>query len=222
MEAESTISLWRQDLQKVLEIYERYRPGTLRWLCTLFLFFCVVNGSCYLFAMVVAFPALIFGVDGLHYLKVSIPVAVLGSLFDSASFFLTLFIIRRALTRRKSWQYLAHLSVDLLIAAVATFWVLFVFVVSGWFINLMDNRSYEATDRGYRAVVSGQDIEKKENLKVRKHIYEQRVIHAVRNPIQEWRNLFFGIIMGLSAMIPTLGHLTLFGRSIWRHKRRFT
>ena len=39
--------------------------------------------------------------------------------------------------------YIAHLSIDLLIAVLETFWVIFVFIVSGWtisFIETLKNR----------------------------------------------------------------------------------
>ena len=62
-----------------------------------------------------------------HYIKLQIPVGLLGALFDSLSFFVTIWIIRRALASTKSIEYMFHLSLDFIIAILATLWVLFVF-----------------------------------------------------------------------------------------------
>ena len=105
-------------------------------------------------------------------------------------------MIKRAITSYSSFMYLAHLSVDLFIACVATMWVLFVFIFSGWLTSFL--------------------ILNPENLIYRKNIYEERVLSAIANPTgkSEIKNIFFGILMGLSAMLPTLFHLYLFIKSL--------
>ena len=34
--------------------------------------------------------------------------------------------------------YIAHLSIDLVIAVLATFWVILVFIVSGWIVSFVE------------------------------------------------------------------------------------
>ena len=146
--------------------------------------------------MIAAFPELIFNSSSLEYFLLQFPVGILGGFFDSLSLIITLYIIKRAITSYSSFMYLAHLSIDFLIACIATMWVLFVFIFSGWLISFL--------------------ILNPENLLLRKDIYEERVISAINNPTgkSEFKNISFGIIMGLSAMLPTLLHLYLFFKSI--------
>ncbi len=87
--------------------------------------------------MFTAFPELTHGISGVYYFKVQFPVVILGALFDSLSFFVTLLIIRRALHASKNLEYITHLSLDLVIAILAIFWVLFVFSFSGWIVHLL-------------------------------------------------------------------------------------
>ena len=116
------------------------------------------------------------------------PVA--GAIFDSLSFFVTIHIVRRALRATSGASYVAHLSVDLLIAIVATWWVLFVFTISGWIISQFDTRPDQA-------------------FRYRSQLYEDRALDAIRNPLDSWRNIHFGLVMGASAMIPTTIHIWL-------------
>lgn len=145
--------------------------------------------------MLIAFPELILGGSWLEYFLLQFPVGFLGGLFDSLSLIVTFYMVKRAIASKSNFLYLAHLSVDLVIAFLATMWVLFVFVFSGWFISLL--------------------LFSPENLLVRKEVYEERVISAINNPsgTKEIRNIFFGIVMGFSAMIPTIFHIYLFFKS---------
>ena len=140
--------------------------------------------------MFTVFPENTQGIHGTHYFKVQFPVGFLGAVFDSLSFFITIFIVRRALRATSGASYVAHLSVDFLIAIVATWWILFVFTFSGWLISQFDARPEQA-------------------LLYRSQIYEDRALEAVRNPAANWRNIYFGFVMGASAMIPTTIHIGL-------------
>ena len=122
---------WRKDLRKVLFFYESKRSQGDHFFLYLFLFFILENITCYWLAMVSAFPSLVFGKTFSYYFKVQFPVGIFGALFDSLSFFITIFIVRRALLTINTKVYIAHLSIDLAIAILATFWVVFVFIVSG-------------------------------------------------------------------------------------------
>ena len=104
------------------------------------------------------------------------------------SFFVTIFIAKRALKTTSTKSYLAHLSVDLIIAIIATWWVLFVFSFSGWLIGLI--------------------LQNPESLVQRNYAYEQRLIEAVKEPTatKNLKNIYFGVIMGISAMLPTFTH----------------
>ena len=119
------------------------------------------------------------------------PVGILGGFFDSLSLIITILMIR-AINSKSDLLYLAHLSVDLVIAILATMWVLFVFIFSGWIISFL--------------------ISNPESFLIRKETYEARVVSAINNPsgIDEIRNIIFGIVMGFSAILPTTFHIFLF------------
>ena len=132
------ISYWRKDLQRALFFYESKRSHGDSFFLYLFIFFVFLNITCYWFAMVTAFPSLVFGKTFGYYFKVQFPVGILGALFDSLSFFVTIFIVRRALLTVSTKIYIAHLSIDLVIAVLATFWVILVFIISGWTVSFIE------------------------------------------------------------------------------------
>ena len=109
----------------------------------------------------------------LEYFLLQFPVeAVLGGFFDSLSLIITIYMIKGAINSYSSFMYLAHLSVDLLIACIATMWVLFVFIISIWLTSFL--------------------ILNPENLLLRKDIYEKRVLSAINNPTGKVRlKIFF-------------------------------
>jgi hypothetical protein len=148
--------------------------------------------------MFTAFPSLLHGNAVYHYFKLQFPVGLLGALFDSLSFFVTVFIIRRALRSQSSAEYVAHLSLDLVIAILATFWVLFVFSFSGWLVSLAEAKPELLADRNRQ--------------------YENMLSEAIINPAGNLRNIYFGLIMGVSASLPTCLHLYLFFQSWVRSK----
>jgi hypothetical protein len=127
-------------------------------------------------------------------------------LFDSLSFFITIFIIQRALNTENNKVFIAHLSIDLLIAILATFWVIFVFVVSGWIVSFFETLNQPIE------IIKQYDHET--NIYQRAEGYKGKVNDAIQNPTKNLKNIYFGIIIGLSAIIPTLIHLSLFSKSI--------
>ena len=189
---DTTIEIWKTSLSRLLRFYDTYRGPLFIFFPLIFIFFVIVNILFYWWAMFTAFPFLI----NPYYFKIQFPVGILGALFDSLSFFVTIFIIRRALRSQKSWEYVGHLSVDLLIAILATFWVVYVFSISGWLVNWVGATPQDLTVRNAR--------------------YEQMVADAVADPTGNLRNIYFGLIMGISAMIPTCIHVTMFLRATWR------
>jgi len=189
------VAIWRDSLHTILDIYER-RRGPLRiFFPLLFLFFVALNVGCYWWGILTAFPQYMLTHEATHYVKLQFPVGILGALFDSLSFFVTIWIIRRALAAKKTSEYVMHLSLDLVIAVIATFWVLFVFTAGGWFISLFETVPEELTLRGDK--------------------YTTRAVQALQDPTgrENAKNIYFGIIMGVSAALPTCLHLLLFFRS---------
>jgi len=149
----------------------------------------------------------------LYYTKVQIPVALLGALFDSLSLYITLLVIRRALLSISNLSYISHLSIDLLIAIAATFWVLFVFSISGWIVKSTFNKTEDKT------AVSSQSLEQRNQL------YADRATSAFKNPTgrEEMKNIYFGLIMGLSAIIPTCAHIAcaLFSLRFYLKRKKY-
>ena len=90
------ISIWKSSLQRVLTYYETRRGDLKIFYPTLFLFFITLNMVCYWWALITGFPQYLRGAAAWHYFKLSLPVGCLGAVFDSLSFFVTIYIIRRA------------------------------------------------------------------------------------------------------------------------------
>jgi len=156
--------------------------------------------------MITAFPNLVFGSTFGYYFKIQFPVGILGALFDSLSFFITIYIIQKALKTTDDRVYIAHLSIDVLIAILATFWVILVFIVSGWIVSFFEtlNQPIEIIEQ----------YDHETDLFERTNKYANTVNEAIKNPTRNLQNIYFGIIMGLSAMIPTLIHFSMFCKAV--------
>jgi len=190
------IITWKESLRGLLEFYELNRPKLHLFFPFLFLFFILINVVCYWGAMVTAFPELLIGSSFIYYFKIQFPVGILGALFDSLSFFITILIIRKALESSTTMKYIGHLSIDFIIAVLATFWVVFVFSISGWLIHLLQHENVLLAERNAE--------------------YTELVVSAVKQPTENLRNIYFGLIMGISAMIPTCTHIYLSFRSVYQ------
>ena len=53
------------------------------------------------------------------------------------------------------------------------------------------------------------------NLSQRTEGYTGMVQDAIRHPFQNLQNIYFGLLMGLSAIIPTTIHLSMFFKSLY-------
>ncbi len=196
------IALWKQSLEQLLDIYDRRRGELTLFIPKLFAFFVALNISCYWLALLTAHPEELFSDEILEYILMQFPVGVLGAIFDTVSFFITVFIARRALKTTSTGRYIAHLSVDVIIAIVATWWVLFVFSVSGWVVSLVQQSP--------------------ETFAHQASVYENRIVEAVQNPTdsRNLKNIYFGVVMGISAMLPTATHILLSLRAIAKYARK--
>lgn len=199
------ISYWRRDLDRALLFYESKRFQGDSFFLYLFIFFVFLNITCYWFAMVTAFPSLVFGKTFIYYFKVQFPVGFLGALFDSLSFFVTIFIVRRALLTVSTKIYIAHLSIDLVIAVLATFWVILVFIISGWAVSFIETLGQS------KELIQTYDHET--NINKRTDKYVRTVNDALKNPSKNIQNIYFGLIMGISAILPTMIHFMMFLKS---------
>jgi hypothetical protein len=84
----------------------------------------------------------------------------------------------------------------LFIAFIATLWVLFVFTFGGWLISLWEQVPEQISERSVK--------------------YTNRAVQAIQDPTgrENAKNIYFGIIMGLSAALPTCFHFFLFFSAI--------
>jgi hypothetical protein len=198
-QAKQIIQIWKNSLSWLVSYYEAKRGKIITFFPKLFLFFIVLNISCYWLALLTAYPEEFSGPEQAHYFLIQFPVGFLGALFDSLSFFITIFIAKKAIRATSTNSYLAHLSVDLIIAIVATWWVLFVFSISGWIVSWIQNNPESLTNRSY--------------------VYERRLVDAIQNPTQRdnLKNIYFGTVMGISAMLPTLTHLIMSIYSVFKY-----
>ena len=197
------MAIWKRSLARLLDYYETNRGSLVSFFPKLFVFFTLLNMSCYWLALLTAYPEEAFGDERIHYFMLQFPVGILGALFDSLSFFITVWIAKRALKTTSLASYIAHLSVDIIIAIVATWWVLFVFSFSGWLISFIQQSPESLTNRA--------------------EVYESRVIAAVKDPVNKdsLKNIYFGIVVGISAMLPTFTHLFLSVRAIGIYLRKY-
>lgn len=210
--------IWREDLNLILERFQAWRFSTRFYFLKVFIFFVFINDLAYWFAIATAFPEIISGDDFAHYSKIQVPVAILGALFDSLSLYITLLVVRNALRSKSNFSYISHLSIDALIAIAATFWVLFVFSVSAWIV------SFIPVDTTPVSVANKETRIESQSLSDRGKLYEGRVVAAIKNPTgeDEMKNIYFGIVMGFSAIIPTAVHIfcALFSlRLFWYGKK---
>jgi hypothetical protein len=202
----SSVSVWRSDLARLLDFYERRRGRIRAFFPKLFLFFFLLNVACYWWALATAFPERAFGSLGraqwVSDFILQFPVGFLGALFDSLSFFVTILIIRQALNASTTTGYIVHLSIDLIIAVGATFWVIFVFWVSGLLLDLHDLAAGD--------MATSADILAQQNQQ-----YRQLLANAIQSPAdaESVKNIYFGIVMGISAMLPTFTHILLCSKS---------
>ena len=192
------ISIWRESLHTILDLYERKGGSIWLFFPSLFVFFILINVACYWWAIYTAFPYYMQTNEASHYVKLQIPVGFFGALFDSLSFFVTIWIIRRALATKKTSEYIFHLSLDLIIAFLATMWVLLVFTFGGWMISIWENSPEQLSERGVK--------------------YTNRAVQAIKDPTgrENAKNIYFGLIMGVSAALPSCFHLFLFFSSIFK------
>jgi hypothetical protein len=186
------VAIWRDSLHTILDRYERKKISTWLFFPLLFVFFIILNIACYWWAIYTAFPYYMQTHEASHYIKLQIPVGFFGALFDSPFLFCNHLDHQACLSCRKTSEYVFHLSLDLIIAIVATFWVLFVFTFGGWLISIWENAPEELTSRGAK--------------------YTSRAVQAIQDPMgrENAKNIYFGVIMGVSAALPTCFHILLF------------
>ena len=187
---------WQKTLSSVHSFYLSKRASTKQFYLWLFIFFVIINDLSYWWAMITALPHLVFDPNEFpQYFKVQFPVAFMGALFDSLSFFITIYIVEKALKSRSMFAFIGNLSIDLVIAVLATFWVVFVFMFSSWLVRL--TMPEEIT-----------------TLAARQEIYGRRLVDAINNPFANLRNIYFGIVIGISSLIPTLIHIFMACKSV--------
>jgi len=194
----SLFDLWRQHTSSLLEWFNEKRKAGRRFYLKVFLIFALINLACYWWALVTAYPGYITGHKWEEFFVMGFPVALMGAVFDSFSLAVTLYIVKRALASANNGRYVAYLSIDIVIAWLAALWVLFAFVLSGWIVSLL--------------------LQRPETFAFRTDLYQGRLWEAWRNPFgyENIRNIYFGVVMGASALLPTLCHLFLAARSMLR------
>ena len=163
----------------------------------MFFFFVFINDIAYWFAIATAYPEIFSGDELVHYIKVRVPVALLGALFDSLSLHIALLVVRQALLSQSNLSYLSHLSIDVLIAIAATFWVLFIFSVSGWIVSFMPSASETIVKNiapiSKKQIGDKQTKAKPESLADRNKVYTNRAVAAINNPTgdEERKDIYY-------------------------------
>ena len=83
--------------------------------------------------------------------------------------------------------------------------MIFVFIVSGWVVSFFETLNQSA------AIIQHYDHET--NIYQRAEGYGGKVNDAIQNPTENLQNIYFGLVMGISAMLPTIVHISLFLKS---------
>ena len=118
-DSQSVVQRWRKGLETLVLLYDIYRPRTSWFTLRIFVFFTLTNIVCYWLALATAFPFLLVSHKANEYFWLQIPVGFMGASFDTASFFITIWIAKNALSSTKTWTFILHLSLDLVIAFLA-------------------------------------------------------------------------------------------------------
>ena len=162
------------------------RPSIIILYPALYIFFVLVNDLSYWLAISTAFPELLQADTFAYYYKLQFPVSLLSALFDSLSFFITLYFVKKALSSTTPGNVIGHLSADLIIAILAIIWIVFVFSISEWIVGFPDTVQLSFSKRYFKN-------------------YEL-LLAAVNDPVNNLRNIYFGTVIAISAMIPTAIH----------------
>jgi len=224
MDEAQIVGIWRSKLSGVFDKLQEYRSNTRFFFLKLFVFFILINVACYWIALTTTYFDLLKGDSFWYYFKIQFSVGFLGALFDSLSFFITVEIIKRALKSAGTLSFVSHLFIDFIIAIFATAWVLFVFTISGWLVTYIDISSVEQesspvaiehkyVDRAGNVKNSTQNVRR--SVVERSETYEALIVDALENPLDNLKNIYFGLLMGVSAMIPSLVHIFLSLLSIY-------
>ena len=250
--------VWQQELFNILSFYQTYKTKHPFFFLRLLAFFFLVNAACYWLAVFSSFPGLLS--DPVRMFKIQLTVALLGGLFDSLSFFITIWLIQQASKAYNGLEFAGILSVDLIIAVIATAWVLLVVLLATWLVGPPDEASIqkasaldlvqnevpvevmvesvkndELADVSNTIVVENTvEVEKTEMTEVKAKVtaveemgaqegeavelrtsfYQDILVSAIKNPLDNFRYLLFGLIMGASTLLPTLFHLLMALRSL--------
>ncbi|MGJ8631217.1 MAG: hypothetical protein ACSHWT_09250 [Glaciecola sp.] len=190
---------WKNNLDHLYCLFQHKKENTDHFLFKLFVIFFILNFICFWFALSTAFPQYLSGDKSTEYMLMSIPVGIMGATFDTISMFITLWLIKCAIRTSNTFNFLAYISIDFFIALLATFWILFAFVASGWIVNLI--------------------IDNPETFNQRSALYEGRIEQIFEHPlyISSLKNIYFGLLMGASAFIPTLIHIYMAGYSCFKY-----
>tara|TARA_B100000035_G_scaffold270320_1_gene244592 strand:- start:163 stop:531 length:369 start_codon:yes stop_codon:yes gene_type:complete len=103
--------------------------------------------------------------------------------------------------------HIAHLSIDLVIAVLATFWVILVFIISVWAVSFIETIGYT------EELIQTYDHETNINKSISKYV--STVNDAIKSLSKNIENIYFGLIMVYSAMLPTMIHFMMFLKSFF-------
>ncbi|MFT5539719.1 MAG: hypothetical protein ACI82H_001243 [Alphaproteobacteria bacterium] len=115
-----TFILWRASLARLLAWFDGRASAGHLFYPKLFSLFIALNMGCYWWALLTAYPEKMWTYEAPEILLMSLPVSVLGGMFDFLSLFVTLFMARRAIASTSNTAYIGYLGIDLVIAIAAT------------------------------------------------------------------------------------------------------
>jgi hypothetical protein len=195
---QAVIAEWRQSLTALLAKFEAFRSRTPYFWGKGFALFAAVSFACYWLALLTIYRKLLQGDEALEHILMSLPVSLIGAVFDTFSLFVTLHAVRRALATPSTLAFLLYLSVGLILPIMAAIWILFAFVVAGQIINMV--------------------LAQPETFEARTMLYRRRLWGAIFQPFrgENLKNIYFGAIMSFSAIVPLILHLVMAAQAVVR------
>jgi len=187
--------IWKAALERVLEKFTSLRSTPFFGL-KIILFFIFLNMCSFWVAMSTTIPQQISYFPKFYFF-LSLPLSLFGMIFDIISLGITIFLIKKAISTNGKITFLFHIIADIIIAVFTTFWVVYTFSISAW----MAHQLY--SDSNYPFYL----IDKFLN-------YQSLLTKAWDDPLSNLRNIYIGLLLGISSAIPTFIHFSIFFYSI--------
>ena len=216
---------WRKSLQGFVDWYDRRNQKKPVFFLSLFLLFTLFNITCFWIATKLNTPELIADpVQFSHLKRVQFPVGILGAFFDCLSLIVTATLIRWALKKETVDQIVKILSLEAFVTVFASVpIVILVFSLSGWIAG--NNEGIKFSSKSNTQQHATHNMDSKETSAISKNssglsgrfeVYQSAFLNIIQKPGEYAHHIYFGLIVALSTLLPSLIHLFLLTKAYFR------